>query len=332
MSNQLSAMLVPWHAGRNSSNWVLGTVYRTEGSAYRKAGAMMLVNDKGEHYGMLSGGCLEADIIRNARKAMQMSRVIMLTYDGTDDDDLSFRLGIGCGGKVFIMLQPVTPENDLGLNNVFKALKNRTTGLYCQLVGEASGYFVPGADNGALHSRIENRNGFEWLVTPVVPEPHLLVVGGGLDARPMVQLANVMGWRVTLADPRPANARPEHFPSADHTLRSVGPTLAAYVDEARVDAAILMSHSIPIDAEALRSLNGSKIRHVSALGPEHRFGNVLSVTGLTKNDLNFPLSSPAGLDIGGELPESIALSILSGIHRFLYRDQAVDYSARQAAE
>ena len=44
MSNQLSALLNEWHKAKDDTEWVLGTVYKTEGSAYRKAGAMMLIN------------------------------------------------------------------------------------------------------------------------------------------------------------------------------------------------------------------------------------------------------------------------------------------------
>ena len=44
MSNQLNTLLNAWHKGKSDTDWVLGTVYKTEGSAYRKAGAMMLIN------------------------------------------------------------------------------------------------------------------------------------------------------------------------------------------------------------------------------------------------------------------------------------------------
>ena len=71
MSNQLNALLNTWADARDDTDWVLGTVYKTEGSAYRKAGAMMLINGYGQQFGLLSGGFLEADIVRNARKVMQ---------------------------------------------------------------------------------------------------------------------------------------------------------------------------------------------------------------------------------------------------------------------
>ncbi|WP_417804203.1 XdhC family protein [Thalassospira lucentensis] len=332
MSHQLSEMLNIWCSGRDETEWVLGTVYRTEGSAYRKAGAMMLIDGHGQQHGLLSGGCLEADIVRNARKAMVMGKVVMLEYDGNDEDDVFFKLGVGCGGKVYIMLQPLSSDNDLGLGELRQALQARQTGYYRQKVGECIASFsgdenvLPGQQVARL---MPDEKGDDWLVTPIRPEPHILIVGGGLDARPVVNIAHEMGWKVSLADPRPANARPEHFPNVSNIVRDVA-SLGDYANERRVDAVILMAHSVSIDADALKAMSTSNVRHVSALGPRHRFANVLDHAGLREHALPFPVSSPAGLDIGGQLPESIALSMLSGIHQALYKQTSSRLA--QAAE
>ncbi len=331
MSNQLSAMLSAWHDDRDLTQWVLGTVYRTDGSAYRKAGAMMLINGHGQQFGLLSGGCLEADIIRNARKAMHTGKTVMLTYDGNDEDDLSFKLGVGCGGTVYIMLQPLNAQNDLGLSDLYATLRKRQSGLYFQKINAVEGYFERGAIDGHPPAHIEKRSDGDWLVTPIQPEPHVLVVGGGMDARPVIDIAHTMGWVTTLVDPRPANARKEHFARANTILRKIDRELAAYVSYHRVDAVILMAHSIQIDASALKNLRSAPIKHLSALGPRHRFNEVLDQAGLSYGDLAFDISSPAGLDIGGQLPESIALSMLSGIHTALFKQRAAPAMA-QAAE
>ncbi|CAM3499741.1 XdhC family protein [Thalassospira profundimaris] len=331
MTNQLSAMLGTWQENRDSTEWVLGTVYRTEGSAYRKAGAMMLINGHGQQFGLLSGGCLEADITRNARRAMVTGKPVMLTYDGTDEDDLSFKLGVGCGGTVYIMLQPLGSANDLGLGDLYEALQKRQSGVYFQKIDAVEGYFETGALYGQRPAHIENREDGNWLVTPIQPEPHVLVVGGGLDARPVIGIAHQMGWQTTLVDPRPANARAEHFPIAGTILRKIDGDLATYVTDHKVDAVILMAHSVSIDAAALAVLCDAPIKHLSALGPRHRFRDVLNEAGISRNDLAFDISSPAGLDIGGQLPESIALSMLSGIHAALFKQSAAPALA-QAAE
>jgi xanthine/CO dehydrogenase XdhC/CoxF family maturation factor len=317
MSNQLADMLAAWRASPPDLPWVLGTVFKTKGSAYRKAGAMMLVNGLGQQFGLLSGGCLESDIVRNARRVMHDGQPRTAVYDGSDEDDLSFQLGIGCGGTVHIMLQALTAENDLGLHDLADALARREPGCYYQQIGGERAYFRAGEPGSGERSRIDDG----WLITPICPEPHLLVVGGGVDARPLVQIAKTLGWRVSLADPRPANARAEHFPAADQILRDIT-ALADYTATARVDAAVLMAHSIDIDSAGLRQLHASELRYLALLGPRHRYRKVLDCAGLGESELGCPISAPAGLPIGGQLPESIALSILAECHAVLHQQQA----------
>lgn len=146
MANQLSALLEQWYPQRDECDWVLGTVYRTEGPSYRKAGAMMLFNSLGQQFGMLSGGCLESDIQTHARRVMQTGSSLTLCYDGSDEDDLSFQLGIGCGGTVYIMLHRIDRENDYQqLDQLYEHLRNRVSGLYYQQIpvngGRASSIF-----------------------------------------------------------------------------------------------------------------------------------------------------------------------------------------------
>ena len=318
MSNQLSFLLEQWQACEEDTDWVLGTVYKTEGSAYRKAGAMMMINGLGQQFGLLSGGCLESDIILNARKIMKSDRALTLVYDGSDEDDLSFQLGIGCGGKVYIMLQPLSKGNDLGLSNMADALRRREAGHYFQKIGGTEAYFKTDEHRFLKASVIED----DWLVTPIEPEPHILVIGGGMDAIPVVRMAKEMGWRITLADPRPANARAEYFQSAHTILRAMDQNLTDYVIKQRVDAAIIMTHNIQLDAQSLKSLQPTRLQYIALLGPKHRYQQVLDCAGLKLHELSCPVSGPAGLDIGGQLPESIALSILSECHGVLHQKMA----------
>src|SRR5690606_31383336 len=233
--------------GRDAGGWVLGTVYATEGPSYRKAGAMMLFNDLGQQFGLLSGGCLEADIHRHARRALASEQALLLAYDGSDEDDLSFQLGIGCGGLVRILLQPVTAASDwLDLPALLAALEQRRGGHYRQrILGNAPprARFVPGLQAGVLSPRgalTEDGEG-TWLDTPVGRPLHLLVVGGGSDARPLVALASGLGWEVTLCDPRPANARWEYFPAAASILRCDPGELPAEALFPHVDAALVLA-------------------------------------------------------------------------------------------
>lgn len=323
MGNHFSHLVRRWRGQSDQCRWVLGTVYATEGPSYRKAGAMMLFNDQGQQFGLLSGGCLEADINRHARMVMDSGRAMTLCYDGSDEDDMSFQLGIGCGGLVRILLQPVTAANDyLALPAVFCAIEERSAGFYRQLIvdgGEPRAEFLPAAVSRPLSQRgqlVEDERGL-WLETPLQPAPHLLVVGGGIDARPLVAMASQLGWEVTLCDPRPANARREYFATADTILRCQPSALAEEALFPHFDAAVVMTHNLKLDAQAIGALQGSPLSYLALIGPLRRKHEVLALAGLAEDQLAIAVHGPAGLDLGAELPEGVALSILAECHGVL---------------
>lgn len=344
MANHLSHLLTHWYDNRDRDEWVLGTVYDTRGPCYRKSGAMMLFSSAGQQLGMLSGGCLESDIAINARKVMQNGGSLTLCYDGSDEDDLSFQLGIGCGGTVYIMLQPVNAQNKyLHLDTVHLALCQRQSGRYFQRIpspalrpgiesdkkehGEQAHFEIaaPGQthrDEQQHRSQLVQDSDQTWLATPIIPEPHLLIVGGGLDAQPLVAMAHQLGWQISLWDPRPANARREYFLHADKLLSFDARELSDYATNSKVTAAILMAHNVLIDAAALKALQHNALSYMAMLGPRHRRDQVLAQAQVDIEQLSYPLAGPAGLDIGAQLPEGIALSILAECHASLKQRQA----------
>ncbi|SET07910.1 XdhC family protein [Hymenobacter actinosclerus] len=97
----------------------LASVVDVAGSAYRRPGARMLVTDEGQLTGAISGGCLEGDARRRARRTIRQGCPALVTYDSTDpDDDLQFGAALGCQGIVQILLEPLDftdPDNPLEL-------------------------------------------------------------------------------------------------------------------------------------------------------------------------------------------------------------------------
>ena len=336
MTMQLAAMLSKWLPKRDNEEWVLGTVFKTEGSSYRKPGAMSLISSGGEQLGLLSGGCLEADIRLNARKVMASGLPVCIRYDGDDEDDLSYRLGIGCGGVVHVLLEPVNEHNDYqGLLQIHRSLASRQSGYFRQHIpapGEvslASEYTLDSMlTRKREKSRLEELQGKTWLISHITPAPHLLIAGGGIDAQPVVVLANQLGWETTVWDPRPANARDEFFHMADHRLRCSAEALADQVKDLSINAAMVMTHSVPIDAQCLLALSGQRLDYVGLLGPTHRREEVFDEAGLIDDDFKPTVDGPAGFDIGGELPESIALSIIAKCHNAIFGPSVQDGGLR----
>ncbi|MBU2869725.1 XdhC/CoxI family protein [Colwellia sp. E2M01] len=330
MSNRLEQLLATWQPQKSSVEWVLATVIETDGSSYRKQGAMMFINSLGQYFGLLSGGCLEADIMLKARKCLDTGNNSIVCYDMRDEDDLSWQLGIGCGGMVKILLQPITEKSNwLNLEVLQTNLLAKKSCVYRQVINEN----IP--DNTLtlfdkkalaldleldLELKIEEKlppttdNEFVHLIKPA---PCLVIFGGGLDAVPVVNMAKILGWDVTVIDERVNYARGTHFSGADKIVHQPINSLSNETYLVNADVIVIMTHNVKLDAKALNLIQGCDAKFVGLLGPTHRTEKVLHAAGLTYQQLTRGLSNPVGLNIGGDLPESIALSILSEAHAVL---------------
>ncbi|MDH5630940.1 MAG: xanthine dehydrogenase, partial [Gammaproteobacteria bacterium] len=198
MSNRLERILQAWHSQKDNCEWVLATIIETKGSAYRKAGAMMLMNDLGQSYGLLSGGCLESDLMRKAKQCLTLNENIQVCYDLQEDSDVAWQLGIGCGGMVHVLLQPVSKENHyLQLDQLYQDLQNRQSAFYLQSLTSDQNQLLTSLGSDLVSGLSE-----EYFISSVNPAPSLLVFGGGIDAIPLVRISSELGWNTTVVDRR----------------------------------------------------------------------------------------------------------------------------------
>lgn len=320
MSNRISQLLSHWKDHRDTHSWVLATIIETDGSSYRKAGAMMLINDMGEYFGLLSGGCLESDIMRQARRCWDNQQNRIIEYDMREEEDLAWQLGIGCGGMVKILLQPVNQSNDyLLLEQLNQALEERNTVFYQQNIEEATprnNIFFESPPERRLED-VKQQTPSPYFIQKLTPAPLLAIFGGGVDAKPLVSMAAELGWELYLVDPRVGYAKHTHFSKAQHIVRTPMRSLSNSPWLKQIDAALILTHNVKLDGEALALLQSSDAKYIGLLGPVHRTERVLDSAKLTRAKLKTPLANPVGLRLGGELPESIALSMLAEVHAVL---------------
>src|ERR1700686_3144612 len=88
---------------------VLATVVATAGSTYRKPGARMLIMADGSYLGLLSGGCLEADLKLHAQEVLDSGVPRAVEYDMRGPDDILFGIGAGCEGAMRVLLELAGP-------------------------------------------------------------------------------------------------------------------------------------------------------------------------------------------------------------------------------
>ncbi len=325
MAQHLQNMLSQWYPARDQCRWVLGTVIDVKGSNYRKTGAMILVNEFGQYHGLISGGCLEKNLLNEVKKVLVFDRPLQMVYDSSEQGDMPWAMALGCGGRVTILLQPVTSSNHYHqLDLLYVSLQEREPVSYAVHVGESIGM----ASNLLLHSKEVkalgadlsqteihvSSHGEELLVISVKAQVHLLIFGGGLDAIPLVKMAHILGWKLTLVDARAGYALADNFPNAQ-IFRVAADSVDLREILQRIDCAIVMTHNIEMDAVAIKTLQVSSARYIGLLGPAHRKQKVF--TKAKVNHLSAPVFGPMGLDIGGDLPESIALATLAECHQVL---------------
>ncbi|WP_394201044.1 XdhC family protein [Shewanella waksmanii] len=337
MSHHIEDLIKQW-ASKPQDGWVLAVITQIQGSAYRKPGAMMLFHPLGHSIGLVSGGCLEADLSRKAQQAMQLQQIIRCQYDASDETDASYQLG--CGGIVDIMLIPLLETNNYGgLPELQSLLSRHGKGFSLMPLlahgtsaeqfraqicseGEAMASFSVSDFKRAGQLTLSSINtlglalGQAYLVTPISRRPRLAIFGGGVDAQPMASIALQLGWHVDVIDPRTSYARAHDFVGANLYKCRFADLPAAFWSD--LDAVVIMTHNLTLDAEAVSLAASSQIRYLALLGPGHRRDRVLDIANISMQQIGCYFSAPAGLALGGELPSSIALSILSQCHGVLF--------------
>ena len=122
--------------------------------------------------------------------------------------------------------------------------------------------------------------GATFLIAPIELPPRLLVLGAGPDAMPLVEIAGLMNWHVTVLDHRPAYAVAERFPRAQRVALNPAAELAAELRAAHYDAAIVMSHHLLSDQAYLAALAGHEaIPYIGLLGPAPRRARLMQELG-----------------------------------------------------
>lgn len=313
MNHHIFYLLQHWLAHKDEGQWLLATVIKTRGSAYRKAGAMMLFSDSGDQFGVVSGGCLESDLFHHARKCWLSGQSRTVTYDMQEEGDVAWRLGIGCGGEVTLLLQPLTADNNyLQLPDVFSELQSHRSVVLSHCICGAANQIKLSASNDAKH----------WFTHRLTPPQSLFIGGGGVDAVPVADIAARLGWQVTVNDERARYARSADFHAAYRCHSLTSDQLPDNTQYHQAGAIIIMHHQVGLDAKMLATIAQCPpkgLRYLAVLGPGHRTQRVLDEAGIQPADLPVALHSPAGFNIGGELPESIALSMLAQAHAVLHQ-------------
>ena len=330
----------------------LASVVHLEGSSYRRPGARMLVSDEGELTGAISGGCLEGDALRKALYALSQQRSRLVSYDTSDEDDMTIGIQLGCAGVIQVLFEPIDPhKQDNPIQLIRKALAIRQEAVMVTLFNlsnknaDQPGTCLLMESNGNITGTIPIQ-GIEKVVMGDVlqamhhkksvfreyqadgisltafieflqPAISLVVVGAGNDAVPMMQIADTLGWDVRIVDGRNTHARPERFIAACQILVSKPEAVLEQLPMDGRTVFVMMTHNYNYDLSMLKALLSTQTPYIGMLGPKKKLDRMLDELRQEGMQLDETMLSkvhgPTGLEIGAETPEEIALSIIAEI-------------------
>ncbi len=318
----------------------LATVVKVEGSSYRSPGAKMFIMDNGLWEGSVSGGCLEGDVLRQAREIMQSGKARTITYDTNEDNNHQLGVNLGCNGIIHIFVEPLNRSNPIipvfekvitqqKRTILIKKLDEFPTYSWTKMDGEILDstfdyHELPGLK--ALEEKIHNQtsgiveiDGGQVFFEHFEPAIDLVVVGGGGDAQPVVSLANQLGWNVRLTDECAAHLFPKNFPQAK-VIQCDRKYMGEKIQTTPFSAVVLMTHNLDYDRDALIQILEGDAPYIGIVGPKKRWEKMkaqLEDQGITLNDKDLKrIHAPVGLDIGADTREEIALAIIAEIKSY----------------
>ncbi len=320
---------------------VLISIISLQGSTPRHSGTKMVVGGDGKSYGTIGGSLIEAAAIQEAKKALSAKQSKIMSYELTGKDATD--PGMICGGKAEILLDYIASSKE---NKNFSRqwrdaiVKGKDFYILTQLksnvdttdvVGHAILYSdgtitgnvsLEEADIHKIKTELHNISttailplgDAKIMVDRVRKLKTVYCFGAGHVAVPTAHLAALVGFRVVVLDDRRDFANAERFPDA-HEICVVTDFNRALdgldIDEDSYIVIVTRGHLY--DRQVLEQALKTKAGYIGMISSKRKRAAIyeaLMAQGVTKERLDW-VHSPIGLDIGGETPEEIAVSIVA---------------------
>jgi len=179
---------------------------------------------------------------------------------------------------------------------------------------------------GAVDNSLQQRVQTQWLVRRLQPQIKLLICGAGNDVMPLVTLAKMQDWQVTVIDSRSHYATRARFMQADRVLCLPLEDSETLIELSRNAAVAVMSHSLTQDRARLKVLLANPPGYLGQLGPKYRTERLIDeITEAYDGNVDEfqagieQLHYPIGLKLGGEGPEALALGIMAEINAVMHK-------------
>ena len=292
---------------------VLASVVSLDGSSYRRPGVRMSVQENGKMIGAVSGGCVEKEILRQAQHVFKTNSSILMEYDG--------RYRLGCEGILYILIEPFHLSNTF-----FDAFEKQCSSRKSFLINS---YFSKETTERAQGSTCFHFGDQELSVSKLKPEKKLnlfsqtikpglklVIIGCEHDAVQLCKYGSATGWEVEIVAPIDELKTIDDFPGATNYYGIHEKEFSTISIDSQT-AVVIMSHSYVRDLKYLSELLGKDVNYIGLLGPSKRreklLNDLIEKNDLISEDFFDKIYGPAGINIGAETPQEIAISILGEI-------------------
>jgi len=299
---QILRQVVQWHEAGHRV--VLGTVTRTWGSAPRPVGSVVAVRGDGRVAGSVSGGCIEDELVAQARDGTLAAQGPRITRFGVGAESAQ-RFGLPCGGTLELVLEPVTAASRLP-----ELLARLAQGRLVRRVLHLADGRVDLEDVPAPGALVLSE---QTLALTLGPRWRLLVIGAGQMSELLATMARALDYEVVVCDPRAEYADGFQVPGARLERGMPDDVVQAFQPDGHT-AIVALTHDPKLDDLALIEALNSPAFYVGAIGSRvnqaKRLARLAQHFGLSDTALA-RLHGPVGLHIGARTPAEIALAILA---------------------
>ncbi len=309
---------------------VMASIVSDSGSTPRGAGAKMLVLEGGSSFDTIGGGAVEYAAQQAAKEVLREGRSRLVEFDLSSS--AAAGLGMICGGRTTVFLQYIAPTSAAhkAYEQALTALQNRNSfALLTELSDAAEArvwLLAPGTGGGApfgydgideSKTSLHEAEGRRYLIDPFPYAGRALVFGMGHVGAKLAFLLQWLGFYTLAMDDRPEFLTPAHLPTVSER-ELVDFTAAVPALEVRwEDYIVILTRGHQHDYNVLRQALKTPARYIGMIGSRnkvHMSFEKLRAEGFTEADIA-RISAPIGLDLGGDSPEEIAVSIAAEMIR-----------------
>ncbi len=335
MQEQIQNILETLKQGKSVA---FAMLVETRGSTPQKAGACMTVYPDGSQSGTLGGGCVEADVKRDALKLLNEGGRELITFQL--DHETGWEEGLICGGRMKMLVDPIHPKDDRTYFEKIEQLLSSNKGFTQAVVLDTheetksqSGSFYLINENGELEAScgeseppeklLENikplesrprpyvKNGISYL--PHLKKDRVIIIGAGHVGQKVGELAAEASFEVWVVDDRKEYCNPERLPFAANLIVDDFENGLEQLEIHHNTYCIIVTRGHKHDGETLFHIAETDACYIGMIGSKRKIKLIfeeLLREGISREALE-KVKAPLGFNIGSQTVPEIAISIVA---------------------